>query len=928
MRNKLSLLVLAVIVSTMALIGCGGGGGGANPVAPVAQAGDTANLSGQVLMSGQPLANAQVYLYKADKAHTAGIANIASIRAAMMPQEQIAEGSYTTASDQEGNYSFTNIPVGEYSLIAVKDETHQFAQTGIMLSTRAQTTIVNAQLTPTGKISGTVQVTRDGTTQNVGAAFVYVSGTSYVALTDSNGNFTLNNVPSNPSPAATYEIQVMAGLGMAAQSAVRVAPGQTTALGNISLSLSTQQTATINGSIAQGSMPALAIANKLVLLSGADRGVLGTYSDSSGNFSFFVKAVGTYQVRVVPEMPYVFNPNAQSALISALNTTVTVAPFNISKLDLPSGSMVSGTVTWGTLPTHPGYQFQGGEVLIRNAAFTRAEPVGSDGIYSIKGVPAGTYNVSLNPSINGFSSNVVSVTVVDGQNNPDINLTATYIAPFISTITFAGDIMSLSGGNFSKVAGQITGASANETPVPAYNSSTWSTPGNCQFDIANLAPGVYNLKLFNPASQTKSVPYNFTKNLGIPSNIVATATDVSAKIAWTNASFAQSTEIEFPANSGNILQASGNAFEFVKLTAGNSYSFRIRHKFNNSISSWVTANFSTKSTSVSNIPAFILPSPANFVSGSTPIFGFEVDNNQGYLAYIQGDLNILNIQSYNMVTRTTVASQSVPCLGGSDFFSMALNADGLYVTYDTSSGPTVGFYDRNLVPGPTKLLSDSPISIPTATMAKVKCFAGRVFLLSKDNTTSVRINEIDSSLDNSSLPSYSSSPTAGSGADLTYDSGNNTLYLAFNDSTQVPVKAFPGIALTPTPANVGSFPGMGPMRNFIASNGRLYAVQESSGPLGYYMDSGSGYSSPLDGSTAFVGFDKQHRIWMFNNVAPGYFFRYNEGLDKIASLKTLTTLYTINYTGLAKLDNVTGMMYLLHGGSAGALGIYQYDSNY
>lgn len=925
MRNRLSLLVLAVIVSTLALIGCGGGGGGANPVAPVAQTGDTANLMGQVSMSGQPLANAQVYLYKADKAHTAGIANIASIRAAIMPQEQVADGSYTTTSDLEGNYSFTNIPVGEYSLIAVKDEAHQFAQTGIMLSTRAQTTTVNAQLTPTGKISGTVQVTRDGVTQNVGAAFVYVSGTSYVALTDSNGNFTLNNVPSNPSPATAYEIQVMAGLGMAVQSDVRVSPGQTTALGNIALSLSTQQTATINGSIAQGSMPVLAIANKLVLLSGADRGVLGTYSDSSGNFSFFVKAVGTYQVRVVPEMPYVFNPNAQSALVSALNTTVTVAPFNISKLDLPSGSTISGTVTWGTLPTHPGYQFQSGEVVVKNAAYNRSEYVGSDGNYSIKGVPAGTYDVSLNPSINGFSSNVVSVTVVDAQDNPNTNLTATYIAPLITTYTFSGDILSLSGGNFSKVAGQITSASANETPIPAYNSSTWSTPGNCQFDASNLAPGTYNLKLFNPASQTKSVPYNITKNLGVPSNIVATATDVSAKITWTNAPFAQSAEIEFPFNSGTILQVSGNSFEFIKLTAGTSYSFRMRSKFNNSTSAWTAAvNFTTKSTSVSKIPAFALTSPANFVQASTPVFGFEVDNNQGYIGYLQSDYNTLYLQSYNMTTRATIANRSLVSLAGTALFSMALSADGLFVTHSSPSGPAISFFDRNLVPGPTQYLASPTFGIPAASFARVKVFANRVFLLTKDNANTVKITEINSSL--SSVVSSYSGPNSLGSTNFAYDSSNNTLYLEVDESVSPVVRAFPGMDLSVAPSVIGDYGiSLPPVDGLYAMDGRVYAVFSSSAKV---MDANSGYVESLDSSTACVGFDKQRRVWMFNDSAQDFFIRYNEALDKVASLKTLSTLFTISYPGLVKLDNVTGMMYLLHGGSAGDISIYQYDSNY
>ncbi len=162
--------------------GCGGGGGGggaANPVASIDPAGETAGLAGQVLIAGQPLAAAQVYLYKSDKAHTAAISGLPSIKASIAPQTVLEDGAYSTVSDQNGNYSFSAIPVGEYTLIAVKDENHQFARTGIVLSTRAQVTTVNAQLTPTGKITG--RVVRDS--QNIGAAFVYITGTSYVAVT-------------------------------------------------------------------------------------------------------------------------------------------------------------------------------------------------------------------------------------------------------------------------------------------------------------------------------------------------------------------------------------------------------------------------------------------------------------------------------------------------------------------------------------------------------------------------------------------------------------------------------------------------------------------------------------------------------------------------------------------------------------------------
>lgn len=330
-------MTFTVLLSAIALIGCGGGGSSSNPAATATAAGETANLAGQVIMSGQPLANASVFLYKSDKAHTAGIENLASMRAALLPQTTMGEGMFKTISDNDGAYSFLNVPLGEYTLIAMKDENHQYAQTGIFLSTRAQTTTLNAQLTPTGKISGKVVTTVSASTQNVASAFVYISGTSYVALTDANGDFTINNVPSNPAPAAAYTIQVMSSMGGTTQTGVVVQPGQTNNLGNISVANPVQQTATINGSIT-GTAGHISITNKMILLSSPDGKVfLATHTDNNGAYSFIVKQTGAFNIRAVPENNYDYNPSAVQVTVSALGGTAITSPsFTPQLIDAPA----------------------------------------------------------------------------------------------------------------------------------------------------------------------------------------------------------------------------------------------------------------------------------------------------------------------------------------------------------------------------------------------------------------------------------------------------------------------------------------------------------------------------------------------------------------------------------------------------------------
>lgn len=143
------ILTSFFLVMALTIIGCGGGGGGGNPVGqavgPAVTTRATASLNGTVMLNNAPLANAAVFLYKSEKAHTLGMVKLPALRDSQRAQQQISDGAYSTTSNAAGAYSFTNIPVGKYTLIAVKDENNQFAQTGVLLGA---ITTLNAQLTP------------------------------------------------------------------------------------------------------------------------------------------------------------------------------------------------------------------------------------------------------------------------------------------------------------------------------------------------------------------------------------------------------------------------------------------------------------------------------------------------------------------------------------------------------------------------------------------------------------------------------------------------------------------------------------------------------------------------------------------------------------------------------------------------------------
>ena len=225
MKNRFAWLAFSVLIIAVALIGCGGGGGGtASPVGPVVATGPVANLTGVVSFAGQPLADAEVHLYRSEKALQAGVAGLSALRGSAVAQTMLADGNYFTKSDATGRYSFSDIPVGEYTLIAGTDEMHQYGQTGILLGS---VTSADAQLTPTGRAFGKIQLS---TGQAVAGAFVHLEKTSYVAITDASGDFVLNHVPAGQ----TFSLGVVSTMGnLAAPVSLTVAPAENKSLGSL-----------------------------------------------------------------------------------------------------------------------------------------------------------------------------------------------------------------------------------------------------------------------------------------------------------------------------------------------------------------------------------------------------------------------------------------------------------------------------------------------------------------------------------------------------------------------------------------------------------------------------------------------------------------------------------------------------------------------
>ena len=411
MGNKITLVLLSVLVATFALLGCGGGGGGGtNPVATDVSGAAIGSLAGTVRYNGQILSDASVFLYKYDTAHLAGFAATSSIRGSIMAQALKASTGYVTetTTNSEGYYEISNIPVGQYTIIAAKGNL-QFSQE---VQIQAALTPVDAVLTPTGTITGTVQSTKNSVTSPAVGVMVYLDGNSYVAFTDADGVFTITNVPTNRS----FVLKVMPGIsGFASTSpTVTALAGQTVNAGTITLSVPVEQTGSISGAVVMTAVraPDARLAGTIVMLTGPEK--YFSITDENGAYGFIVKTAGAYSVNAV-HADYAVSPSSQ-AITVALNGSTTVPEFTIAERPVPTQTWVVSGYTVNTLNST---DIDGVPLTLSNMDDPSVMPVtvisGSDGSFAFN-VPAGSYALTIGKTFvfDPFATyRLVSVTSAD-----------------------------------------------------------------------------------------------------------------------------------------------------------------------------------------------------------------------------------------------------------------------------------------------------------------------------------------------------------------------------------------------------------------------------------------------------------------------------------------------------------------------------------
>lgn len=141
--------------------------------------------------------------------------------------------------DSDGKYTFKDIEVGTYRVYATSNScVEQAVYTTVTV--QANTIVVpdDLTLTATGSVKGVVTI--DGNEEKNNGILVFISGTSYLSITDSKGNFTLSDVPAG----SDYEVSLMKGTDSFEWTTTDVTPFETTDIGTFDLDSSKLTVAT------------------------------------------------------------------------------------------------------------------------------------------------------------------------------------------------------------------------------------------------------------------------------------------------------------------------------------------------------------------------------------------------------------------------------------------------------------------------------------------------------------------------------------------------------------------------------------------------------------------------------------------------------------------------------------------------------------
>lgn len=220
-KHLSKIIVLTSSILVMVLIGCELASEQLDPLG---------SITGRVVLSdGSPGAGVIVTLEKREAGRTVTIAKVLSGTREASDAHSFPD---MTTTDEHGIYTFSQVEEGEYNIYAVFPDKSNANVTTILVEEAEDVVVPSLQLSLAGTLSGRVIVNETETGN--GEIYVYLAGTSFNAVTDDAGCFTLYGVPSG----IPFDVKVYCEGSVQDWQSVTLSSGLHTDLGSKSLDVS------------------------------------------------------------------------------------------------------------------------------------------------------------------------------------------------------------------------------------------------------------------------------------------------------------------------------------------------------------------------------------------------------------------------------------------------------------------------------------------------------------------------------------------------------------------------------------------------------------------------------------------------------------------------------------------------------------------
>src|SRR5579863_493676 len=275
----------------------------------------------------------------------------------------------SSTADANGNYSFSGVFVGHFSVTAMSPITRLSGSASGQVQKNGDTSTANIHVGASGTLSGTVYRS-DGKTQVPGAA-VSVSGTGFAGNADASGHYSFQYVPVGNY--TVYAQDAATGDAGSAQTSITSQDQQD----QLNVSLLGLGQVTVN--VVDGSGAAVAGAQLTLTSNSLFNPAYSATTQANGSAVFSKVLAGTFGVKAI-------NPATQ--LSGTANSTVAANGTDTVKIALASSGTISGTV----------FEFDGktpaplvSVVLDTTDTVTTA----TNGTFQFTLVPQGTHSIAV-----------------------------------------------------------------------------------------------------------------------------------------------------------------------------------------------------------------------------------------------------------------------------------------------------------------------------------------------------------------------------------------------------------------------------------------------------------------------------------------------------------------------------------------------------